>query len=153
MKLCSKCNKELTLDLLIKSGRGDHRKECKDCYNEWRRRNYPNSTTQEKEKLRTRQRKYKHSRRIALYLREHPCVDCGEDDILTLEFDHIEDKLNCISNLGTYGWKKVLEEINRCEVRCGSCHAKKTHERAQDTRYKMVHGLWIEELGIYGSLD
>lgn len=63
------------------------------------------------------------------YLREHPCVDCGEDDIIVLDFEHQGDKMFNISeapSLGV-GWKTLKAEIAKCEVRCANCHRRKTH--------------------------
>jgi hypothetical protein len=62
------------------------------------------------------------------YLAEHPCVDCGESDIEVLEFDHLQPYGP--GNRGVFGWrvtrKRMIEEINRCEVRCSNCHTRKT---------------------------
>jgi hypothetical protein len=66
---------------------------------------------------------------VRQYLKEHPCVDCGETDLLVLEFDHIRgEKKSEISTLvhNTLSWEKVLEEIGKCEVRCANCHKRKT---------------------------
>ena len=63
----------------------------------------------------------------AVYLLDHPCVDCGEFDPLVLEFDHIRKKRKTISSLvrSCTGWEKILKEIARCEVRCANCHRRK----------------------------
>lgn len=62
------------------------------------------------------------------YLLSHACVDCGEDDILVLEFDHLYDKKAEIC--GMRSDKKNIElikaEIKKCEVRCCNCHRRKT---------------------------
>jgi hypothetical protein len=70
--------------------------------------------------------------RIIDYLREHPCVDCGERDIVVLEFDHIGDKVADVSAYAGGGrtWARVQAEIDKCEVRCANCHRKKTRERS-----------------------
>ncbi len=62
------------------------------------------------------------------YLLEHPCVDCGEQDPVVLEFDHLRDKVDSICNLTRKAqtWKPIEEEINKCEVRCANCHRRKT---------------------------
>lgn len=67
---------------------------------------------------------------VGTYLLEHPCVDCGNSDILVLEFDHVrgtkKDNLNILmrkSNL-----ESVKEEIAKCDVRCVNCHRKKTNK-------------------------
>ena len=69
---------------------------------------------------------------INAHLVANPCVDCGEADIVVLEFDHIgDDKKFNISDATRhgYGMDKVIAEIAKCEVRCANCHRKKTYER------------------------
>lgn len=70
---------------------------------------------------------------VATYLRDHPCIDCGEDDLRCLEFDHQDPalKLNEVSKLVSLAlpWKRVLAEIDKCDVRCANCHRRVTVER------------------------
>ena len=69
---------------------------------------------------------------INAHLVANPCVDCGETNIIVLEFDHIgDDKKFNISDATRfgYGMKKLKDEIAKCEVRCANCHRKKTYER------------------------
>lgn len=66
------------------------------------------------------------------YLSEHPCVDCGEDDVIVLEFDHVKDeKVLEVTRGANRGWSlnKIKEEINKCEIRCANCHRRATHKR------------------------
>jgi hypothetical protein len=68
-------------------------------------------------------------RSIIAYLREHPCVDCGEDNLVVLEFDHVRGrKIESVCNMikQGYGWAKIFAEIQKCEVRCCKCHRIKT---------------------------
>lgn len=62
------------------------------------------------------------------YLAEHPCVDCGESDPIVLEFDHVrETKSFNVSRLFySAGWRRVLAEIAKCDVRCANCHKRRT---------------------------
>lgn len=66
---------------------------------------------------------------IINYFSNHMCVDCGESDPVVLDFDHIRgEKTANISNLvnNRVKWEKILEEIDKCEVRCSNCHRRKT---------------------------
>lgn len=47
----------------------------------------------------------------------------------------------------------MLKEIQKCEVRYGSCHRRVTHQRANSLRYKISKGLWIEELGLFATIE
>ena len=69
---------------------------------------------------------------IIAYLLKHPCVDCGEKDIIVLEFDHLRDKKKGIAHLvkDVVRWNTIAEEIEKCEVVCANCHAKRTAKRA-----------------------
>lgn len=62
------------------------------------------------------------------YLSEHPCVICGESDPAVLEFDHINGKEENISKLVTNAVSiaRLQQEIDRCQVFCSNCHARKT---------------------------
>jgi hypothetical protein len=72
---------------------------------------------------------------IVGYLSQHPCVDCGENNIIVLEFDHVRGK-KCgnVGNLKTYSLGKVIREIEKCEVRCANCHRIVTHKRRLSSR-------------------
>jgi hypothetical protein len=68
------------------------------------------------------------------YLACHPCVDCGETDIVCLDFDHVRGKkrLSVSAMMRWYCWSSIEEEIAKCDVRCANCHRRKTaRERAQ----------------------
>ena len=76
---------------------------------------------------RKRNRRY-----VAEYLSAHPCVDCGETDIIVLEFDHVRDtKYKEVSRLVTDARPiaVIAREIEKCEVRCCNCHRRVTHYR------------------------
>ena len=64
------------------------------------------------------------------FLRERPCVDCGERDPIVLEFDHLAEKEFAISaGLRGRRWDDVLREIDKCEVVCANCHRRRTAHR------------------------
>ena len=67
---------------------------------------------------------------LVAFLRDHPCVDCGEPDTLVLEFDHIGHKRFSISaGLRGRNWQSVLDEMTRCDVVCANCHRRRTARR------------------------
>ena len=66
--------------------------------------------------------------RVLVYLRDHPCVDCGESDPVVLQFDHRGAKRANIARMLKDGftWRQIEDEIAKCDVRCGNCHRRKT---------------------------
>ena len=60
------------------------------------------------------------------------CIDCGEDNPVVLDFDHVRgEKTSSISDMmrGAYGLETLKKEMNKCEVRCSNCHRVATHKR------------------------
>ena len=70
---------------------------------------------------------------VAEYLKAHPCVDCGEDDPIVLDFDHLDGakKTDTISRMvrNNVTNDRLLEEIAKCVVRCANCHRRRTAQQ------------------------
>jgi hypothetical protein len=77
------------------------------------------------------------------YLQFHPCIGCGETDVLVLEFDHRGDKKATISFLVRMGRCEALKrEIEKCDVRCANCHRKR--HRAAKYKTESIESLKAE---------
>lgn len=63
-----------------------------------------------------------------LFMQDKQCVDCGESDVVVLQFDHQGEKAANVSNLlrNAKNWSVVMEEIEKCEIVCANCHARRT---------------------------
>ena len=104
---------------------------CRDCRRAYGREHYQANTSTYIARSRRRRREQRPRIREAIYayLREHPCVDCGERDILLLDFDHRDrsSKRDVVARLARSGTlRAVMLEIGKCDVRCGKCHRKRT---------------------------
>jgi hypothetical protein len=65
---------------------------------------------------------------LIAYKRTLSCVRCGEDHPATLTFHHRSDtkkdfEIGNILKLGV-SLKRILAEIEKCDVLCANCHAK-----------------------------
>ena len=60
------------------------------------------------------------------------CIDCGYNaHSVALDFDHVEPskKLFSISSeIGRHSWDEIMEEVEKCEIRCSNCHRVKTEK-------------------------
>lgn len=137
MKNCRKCKTDKPVEEFSKMTRNKDGLQpyCKLCAGRARLDYYYANHEVERTKINERNQKNKEANytKIAEYLRVHPCVDCGESDIVVLEFDHIDPltKIKDVSYLARtlFLWDKIEEEINKCEVRCANCHRRKTHKQ------------------------
>lgn len=71
--------------------------------------------------------KKENENKLINYLKDKECADCGESDIVVLEFDHVKDKEYGISQMmSKFNWRRIEEEIEKCEIVCANCHKKRT---------------------------
>jgi hypothetical protein len=103
---------------------------CRDCFAAYGREYYQKNRDAQKARLlrNVAATRSENRRRIIEYLATHPCVDCGETDIVVLEFDHLNDKVADVSAYASGGrtWTRIQAEIDKCQVRCANCHRRKT---------------------------
>ena len=136
MRACTKCGEVKPLEAFPPVRRGEPKLQtwCRDCFAEANARNYQAHRERERARIYKyiAERRAEVGQKIIDYLRAHPCVDCGERDIVVLEFDHIGEKVADVSVYAGGGrtWARVKSEIEKCEVRCANCHRRKTRERS-----------------------
>ena len=95
----------------------------------------------EKIKARSKKRNKESRKRNKEYIRFikslHECIDCGEDNPVLLEFDHVRgEKRGNISDMANQAYciDTIQKEIEKCEVRCSNCHRQVTYERREKKR-------------------
>jgi len=126
-KYCNMCKSKKDQSQFSES-HGKHYKRCKSCQSILSKKHY----AENKEKYLKTKNKTKQRNREYIYsiLKRKECIDCGEKDVVVLEFDHIDpsEKTAGISAAIQNSWsiKKIDKEISKCEVRCCNCHRRKT---------------------------
>jgi hypothetical protein len=132
VKTCSRCGAAKPLDQYPPVRRGQPKLQswCRACFAENNVRYYREHRETQRARLsaNTAARREENHRRVVEYLSAHACFDCGEMDIVVLQFDHLGDKRANVSALIASGasWARVAEEIAKCDVRCANCHRRKT---------------------------
>lgn len=142
--ICSTCHKDLALKNFSFKNKTKQilKRICKKCHADYRRQHYLKNKQKYLEKARRWNKKQGEILRVYLYQRlsKSKCVDCGEDDVLVLEFDHIDNKRFGIAQMykNRYSLDAVKEELERCVVRCANCHRRKTAKESSFWRFKML---------------
>ena len=132
MRACTKCGELKPLEAFPPVRRGEPKLQtwCRECSAAYGREYYRKNRDAQKSRLlrNVAATRAENHRRIVEYLATHPCVDCGETDIIVLEFDHLGDKVADVSTYASGGrtWARIETEIQKCEVRCANCHRRKT---------------------------
>lgn len=106
---------------------------CRNCQSEQKKRWYEKNKEKHKANMvENRIKKQAAGRKFIWdYLSTHPCVVCGENDPVVLEFDHNKGKKRAsLSRLVRNGHsiEVIQKEINICQVLCANCHRRKTYK-------------------------
>ena len=131
-KICSKCGDDKSIkDFAFRDQETNKRHSaCRGCTRIASNDHYKQNSRYYKDKAKARDKvvRIENLQFVMDYLKEHPCVDCGEKDPLVLEFDHIKDKFKNVSRLVSErtSLDKIKKEITKCEIRCANCHRRKT---------------------------
>lgn len=131
-KYCAKCERALPVtefNRQLKSADG-FASSCRSCASVYAKRYYEeNKAAYKSMSYASREHRVSAKRDYyANYLREHPCVDCGNDNILVLQADHENDKMCNISTMVSNGvsLQSLMTELEKCVIRCANCHQIKT---------------------------
>lgn len=141
--ICTKCliDKDISNFSLRDMKNGRRHRICKICHSLYRKGHY--LANKDKYLIKARKWNRKQAEVLSKYLFEKlshaKCMDCGENDILVLEFDHLENKKFNIALMykNRYSLGALKKELEKCVVRCANCHRRKTAIKAGFWRYKM----------------
>src|SRR5438128_8112423 len=132
MRACTKCGELKPLEAFPPVRRGEPKLQtwCRECFAAYGREYYRKNREAQKARLlrNTAARRADNKRQMIEYLRAHPCVDCGESDIVVLQFDHLADKEREVSSMlaGGWSWAANEKDIVKREVLCANCHRVRT---------------------------
>lgn len=131
---CGRCGVHKPVDDFMwrRIEKGQRDNYCRPCRAAYHREHYLKHKPRYVENARVRnQRVWEERKRWMIeFFRTHPCVDCGETDIIVLEFDHLEDKAFGVAHGARWRkWEDVLAEMAKCEVVCANCHRRRTARR------------------------
>lgn len=145
MKKCSYCNQFLDesyfgVKYTSTSGKTVLQSICKSCNKDYQKNHYKENKTKYIDKAREYEKSVR--RDMLDMLSNSKCIDCGNNDIRVLEFDHVADnKAGDVSMFASRSNRRaMLEEISKCEVVCANCHRIRTHTRANSLRQQWYNG-------------
>lgn len=150
-KTCYKCKKcKPILDFSWKNKLKNLYSEiCKECQRIYTKKHYINNKDIYKKRAIINNKKYiKRAKKfIFQYLLSNPCINCGETNIITLDFDHIDENKELeISRMVFMGMsiKSITKEIKKCEIRCSNCHRKRHAKEINSWKYIMQQNNKLE---------
>ena len=133
MKICTGCKVEKPESDFHKKGTR-LAPRCKPCTKIYRAENYKAWSSEQIANLRQKNKERREVLQLLVreYKETNPCADCDKYyHFSVMDFDHIsDDKEAQVSRLMSCGsWKRVLREIEKCELVCSNCHRVRTYKR------------------------
>ena len=104
---------------------------CRVCKQEYDREYYHKNKEKNFPKKRVSVAKSSHKRKDFIYkIKSVPCKDCKiQYQPWQMQFDHLRDKNFNIGDQRGINLKKLLAEIEKCDIVCANCHADRTYKR------------------------
>lgn len=136
---CYRCGERKPVDAFAwrRREKGQRDSFCRPCRKAYGREHYLANRQRYVDQARANKQRLARERMAYLldYFVAHPCADCGENDPVVLEFDHLRDKRFDIGSALSYrNWESILAEIDKCEVVCANCHRRRTGRRRGSMR-------------------
>src|SRR5216110_3444531 len=124
MRACTKCGELKPLDQFPPVRRGEPKLQtwCRECFADANARNYQSNRERERARIYRyiAKRRAEVGQKMIDYLREHPCVDCGERDIVV--WSSITSATRWPMSRPTRGagarGRASKPRYEKCEVRC-----------------------------------
>lgn len=144
-KICKTCAVEQPISQFYIERRniGGYRHQCKNCEkirHSSRKRQYNEKSYQKNKSKRIQEIKDKTTvlKTIVFeYMKNKSCVDCGNNNSIFFEFDHVRGKkikdINEMCNKGT-NQNTLIAELHKCDIVCANCHRTRTDRRAGSYR-------------------
>jgi hypothetical protein len=134
MKKCTVCKKEKELDCFNKNKtkKDGLNNICRECSIKRSKQYYDENKEHHVKVITERKVKtiFENRQRLFEFFKLNPCVDCGNNNPIVLDFDHRDDvdKIAGVGDLIGRGcsWKTVQKEMEKCDVRCANCHRIRT---------------------------
>lgn len=134
MKKCTDCGQTKVKDefSVNKSKKDGLNYRCKVCQNKYFKEYYKKNKKKHLKAVRKRNKRVeKELKSFIDSLKQKPCLDCGvQYPPCVMDFDHVTGtKKFAIAMAARLGAskKKVLKEIQKCELVCANCHRIRTH--------------------------
>jgi hypothetical protein len=130
---CKRCEQTLPLEAFNRYKDG-YQWWCRECFKAYFRER--GSLHLEQVGAARDARRERAHRHVLAQLENTSCADCGETDVVVLEFDHVDEKTGEVGALVTSSTRIDLIdlEIAKCEVVCCNCHRRRTYLRRGATR-------------------
>lgn len=142
MKICSKCKQsKLEAEFNKNKNKADGLNTfCRVCHNAHSKGYYQTHQAKMTSQNRANNKLTRSKRHIQMleFLATKVCKDCNTPDTRVLEFDHLPEyeKTMDVGRMlcSGWSWKRVLQEIAKCDIVCANCHRIRTYERSNSYR-------------------
>lgn len=127
-KVCNKCG---VLKPLSEYNKNSKKKDgvqtwCRECTKVRNNERYANDREHRDRIARNNRNNILRNRELVRKFKSQGCLLCSEKELVALDLHHLDPstKEAHVSELLTYGPKKLLSEIEKCVILCANCHRK-----------------------------